>query len=244
MIHVPHSSRFIPDNVRQGLLLSDAELEEELDIVTDHYTDILAYDVAYDIGPCVDIWTNYHSRLVVDVEKMPDDREILSGVGMGAIYTSTHDLKPLRNFADPLLMPDYYIPYVTALSERIHESLEDCNQLVLIDLHSYPSDRLEFEIGDENLPRPEVCLGTGPSTPGWLIDMAKRAFQGFDVAENIPFSGAYVPPGEEGTAHFYSLTIKIRRDVYMHEGTLKLDNGSKSRIVHALSNLISGIIPE
>ncbi len=41
IVHIPHSSIFIPENERLTLCLSDAELHEELLRMTDRYTDDL-----------------------------------------------------------------------------------------------------------------------------------------------------------------------------------------------------------
>ena len=42
IIHVPHSSIFIPPEIRKDILLSDDELESELLGMTDWYTDEFA----------------------------------------------------------------------------------------------------------------------------------------------------------------------------------------------------------
>ena len=41
IFHIPHASRIIPTDVRPALMLSDAELDHELTIMTDAYTDAL-----------------------------------------------------------------------------------------------------------------------------------------------------------------------------------------------------------
>ncbi len=38
ILHVPHSSRHIPADVRAGIVLDDAALERELDHITDAHT--------------------------------------------------------------------------------------------------------------------------------------------------------------------------------------------------------------
>ena len=42
ILHVPHSSRVIPEDIRAEILLDDANLEAELDEMTDSRTDFLA----------------------------------------------------------------------------------------------------------------------------------------------------------------------------------------------------------
>ena len=41
MLHLPHASSFIPEDLRDDFLLSDEELEEELNRITDHATDVI-----------------------------------------------------------------------------------------------------------------------------------------------------------------------------------------------------------
>ncbi len=42
LLHVPHGSRTIPPRVRSGLLLDDAALAREVDLITDAHTQEIA----------------------------------------------------------------------------------------------------------------------------------------------------------------------------------------------------------
>ena len=89
--HIPHSSVVIPERDREAFLLSDAQLERELLLLTDRYTDELFGDVP---GPAV---ISPVSRLVVDMERFEDDElEPMAACGMGVVYTKTHDGRALR----------------------------------------------------------------------------------------------------------------------------------------------------
>lgn len=94
LLHVPHSSRTVPPEVRRGLLLDDAALARELDLLTDAHTAELAA-LATALAPHTP-WrfVNGLSRLVVDPERFPDDREEMSAAGMGAVYTRTAHRAP------------------------------------------------------------------------------------------------------------------------------------------------------
>ena len=39
IIHVPHSSTYIPEEFRNQFIISQSELAYEIEVMTDHYTD-------------------------------------------------------------------------------------------------------------------------------------------------------------------------------------------------------------
>jgi N-formylglutamate amidohydrolase len=163
------------------------------------------------------MFVNDVSRLVVDPERFPDEREEMNAVGMGAVYTRTTHGAILRDEDDgPGLLDEYFHPYAEALTRTVDDRLAATRQVTLIDVHSYPSRPLPYELHATG-PRPPVCLGTDPfHTPPELLRAARDAFG--DTAENTPFAGCYVP-----LAHYRrernvrSIMIEIRRDTYMDE---------------------------
>ena len=75
ILHVPHSSTRIPADVRAGIVLSDAELNQELLRITDSFTDKIAA-VASSASPITPwIFRNDLSRLVIDPERGPARQE-------------------------------------------------------------------------------------------------------------------------------------------------------------------------
>ena len=81
LLHVPHDSTAVPPETAADFLLSADELRQELLCLTDWHTAAL---YASDAEPA-DIVRAEVSRLVVDVERFPDDRdEPCAKVGMGA----------------------------------------------------------------------------------------------------------------------------------------------------------------
>ncbi|GHJ49376.1 hypothetical protein Cs7R123_67180 [Catellatospora sp. TT07R-123] len=217
ILHVPHAATAIPARVRAGLLLDDAELAAELAAMTDAHTDLIA---AYAADAArLRPWTfaNTLSRLVVDPERFPDEREAMAAVGMGAVYTRTSTGAPLRAddpAAAKLLVRRYFEPYAAAMTELVDARLTATGRAVVVDVHSYPRQRLPYEIGGAH--RPEVCLGTdGTHTPSWLVEAARAAFADYDVAFDSPFAGCYVPLKHYGQdSRVTALMIELRRDVY------------------------------
>ncbi|MFM8311094.1 MAG: N-formylglutamate amidohydrolase [Ilumatobacteraceae bacterium] len=221
VIHVPHAGVAIPDDVRSGLLLTDDELREELAAMTDHRTDAIASAAA---AVCdVSVIANRLSRLVVDPERFPDEREEMLAVGMGAVYTQTSRRQPLRHAdaeRDARLLAEYFVPYSAAVAALVERVLDRHGTCTIIDLHSYPTEPLPYELRPA-AHRPGTCIGTDSvHTPEHLRDAALAAFAdvGGGAAVDTPFSGTYVP-----TQHFRhdmrvtSVMIEIRRDLYADE---------------------------
>jgi N-formylglutamate amidohydrolase len=236
ILHVPHAAREIPRTVRAGIALGDEELARELDHITDAHTDRIAEVAA---GRAV---VNRLSRLVVDPERFPDEREEMLAVGMGAVYTRTTHGDALRSEgvdAGPLV-ERYFLPYARAMTEAVADRLAATGRAVIIDVHSYPSRRLPYELHGEG-PRPAVCLGTDSfHTPPVLLDAAREAFGETEL--DTPFSGTYVPLEFYGKRPEVSaLMVEIRRDTYMTEpggpagpGLERL-GGALARLVDAVS---------
>src|SRR3954453_6523663 len=86
ILHVPHSSTHIPPEVRASIVLSDEDLAAELAAMTDADTDMVAHGAAEAAQVRPWIFLNRTSRLVIDPERFPDEREELNAVGMGAVY--------------------------------------------------------------------------------------------------------------------------------------------------------------
>ncbi|MER6912071.1 N-formylglutamate amidohydrolase [Streptomyces sp. NPDC000594] len=220
ILHVPHSARTIPPQVRADIVLDDAALERELDHITDAHTAELAERAA---GACARTpwrFVNRLSRLVVDPERFPDEREEMLSVGMGAVYTRTTHREPLRApELDPAPLIDrYFTPYAEAMTAAVADRLAATGRAVIVDVHSYPSRALPYELHGDG-PRPPVCLGTDPfHTPGALRAAAVEAFAPFGTAVDTPFAGTYVPLRFHGREPAVgALMVEIRRDGYLRE---------------------------
>ncbi|MFD8205129.1 N-formylglutamate amidohydrolase [Streptomyces sp. NPDC059695] len=220
LLHVPHSSREIPPDVREGILLGDEELALELDHITDSHTAEIAAVAAAAAGAAPWRFVNRLSRLVVDPERFPDEREEMLSVGMGAVYTRTTHRAALRSegFDAGPLLDRYFAPYARAMTDVVAERLAVAGRVVIVDVHSYPTGPLPYELHGSG-PRPPVCLGTDAfHTPPALLDAARRAFGGFGVGTDSPFAGTYVPLEHYGRdPRVSALMVEIRRDLYMSE---------------------------
>ena len=245
VLHVPHGSRHVPGPERARILLDDAALALELDRMTDTATDRLAGAAAEAAAQRPWIFENLHSRLVVDPERFPDEREEMRAVGMGAVYTRTSHGEQLRAddpADDRRLIAEYFDPYARAMTDLVEDRLAATGRAVVIDVHSYPSLALPYELHASDA-RPPVCLGTDPlHTPDGLLDAALTAFRGCgETALNAPFSGCYVPLRHYRTRPEVSaLMIEIRRDTYLREPAGPCTSGF-SALTDALTALIDRI---
>ncbi|MFD7552115.1 N-formylglutamate amidohydrolase [Streptomyces sp. NPDC059578] len=221
ILHVPHSSRVVPDRARAGIVLDDAALERELDHITDAHTARIAARAADSAAVTPWRFVNGLSRLVVDPERFPDEREEMAAVGMGAVYTRTTHREPLRaaGFDPRPLVERYFLPYARAVQEAVADRLAATGRAVVIDVHSYPTAPLPYELHGAG-ERPPICLGTDPfHTPKRLTSLAREAFGGFGgTGLDSPFAGTYVPLAFYGRdPRVGALMVEIRRDQYMAE---------------------------
>lgn len=220
VLHIPHDATFIPDEVRPQFLLSDQDLALELQRMTDHFTHALfaaPADEAMVVAAMV-------SRLVVDVERFPDDAlEPMAARGMGALYQVTSQLAPLRRPLSPIereaLMRRWYHPHHERLEAAVDAALNRHGRCLVIDGHSFPGTALPYEGADPGMPRPDICIGTDPfHTPKALEQAFVDAFghSGWKVSVNEPFAGALVPANRyHRDARVIAVMVEINRDLYL-----------------------------
>lgn len=245
ILHIPHSSSLIPDDVRETFVLSDKELKAELLTMTDAFTDELfslangeATRIVYPV-----------SRLVTDPERFTDDsQEPMAQKGLGVVYMKTSEGRVLRDHLSALqrqeLIDRYYRPHHLALRDAVEAELNGRGEALIIDCHSFPASPLPYE-DDQNPDRPDICIGTDRyHTPPELADSLIRSCRevGFSVAVNRPFAGSMVPLDYyEKDSRVQSIMIEINRRLYMDERTGKKNQGFEktlTRIRSALENLL------
>ena len=221
VLHVPHSSTHIPDDVRRGIVLTDEELTVELAAITDADTDKIATGAAELASIRPWIFVNRASRLVIDPERFPDEREELNAVGMGAVYERTTAGAILRTptaTERAELIDEYYTPYAEGIAALVRERLEAVERVTIIDIHSYPLVKNPYELHGDGA-RPEVCVGTDAfHTSAALAEAATSSLANAaptgEVGLNSPFAGCYVPLDQyEQTTAVQAVMLEIRRDV-------------------------------
>jgi N-formylglutamate deformylase len=221
IVHVPHSSRVIPDKVRESICLSDDNLCAELDRLTDHFTDEL-FSVS---TPQAVIHRYPVSRYVVDPERFADDiTEPMAKRGQGAVYTKTVDGQDLRRklTADErnCLLDEYYWPHHIKLDQLAQQALDAHGFVLIIDGHSFPSKPLPVDL-DQSSNRPDFCIGTDEfHSPPELVKLVKDELMkaGYSVGINSPYRGTLVPNKFfNNDDRVKSIMIEINRQLYLQD---------------------------
>ena len=246
ILHVPHASSAIPGYVRAGIVLDDEALAAELARMTDAYTDRMALATADRVTPRPWVFLNRLSRLVVDPERFPDDREEMRTVGMGAVYTRTSGGSVLREPTpdqEAELIGSYFQPYAEMMSSLVDGRLDACGKAVIIDVHSYPRLPLPYELHPDT-PRPELCIGADRfHTDSVILEAVSDAFRGFgEHRVNEPFAGSYVPLSRYGWDHrVSSIMLEIRRDTYTDEATRAPDLEAIDDIARRIAAMVGTV---
>lgn len=238
VLHVPHSSRVIPAKVRREIKLTEDDLAFELEEMTDTDTDLLAFRASVLVQVQPWIFKNNLSRLVIDPERFPDDREIMNEIGMGAVYlrSSTGDsIRDVDSNRDQDLLREYFYPYALAFEGLIQERFTTLGAVTIIDVHSYRMTEHPNGV-HKGARRPPVCLGTDAfHTPAWLVELASQEFSALgEVVANEPYAGTYVP------LSFYEKERKVT-SIMMENREDNLIGVGMEKSAQSLARLIDGV---
>jgi N-formylglutamate deformylase len=242
ILHIPHSSTFIPAEVRRTFLLPDAELAAEELRLVDRYTAELYSGFQ---SPSVIPLVFPVCRLVVDPERFPDDAdEPMARHGQGAVYDKTQDGMALRSPLAPgereRLLDLYYHPHHRRLFDLTTERLTTDGRCLIVDCHSFPHEPFPFE-EHQDRPRPDICIGADEwHTPARLTETLIGFFRkaGLTTAVNHPFAGALVPLlCYRKERRVSAVMIELNRRLYMDEKT-----GAKNAGFTRLRDLVTAAL--
>lgn len=221
VIHIPHSSDNIPEEVMNQFILSASELDYEILRMTDHYTNEL-FDLL-----CATRLVYPFSRLVADPERFREDSlEPMSARGMGAVYVKTADGSNLRSLSAESKresnLQNYYDSHHREFTSHVNSALSQHGSCLIIDAHSFPSSPLPCDMNqDPN--RPSICIGTDSfHTSSEYAEQAVEIFRraGWITKQNDPYMGAIVPNTfYKKTSAVSSIMVEVNKKLYMDETT-------------------------
>lgn len=254
----PHSGRVYPADMTAQAVLDPLTLRSSEDAFVDElYADVprfgaallmATYPRAYvDLNRCT---SELDPALIEGVDKRGVSPRIASGLGViprvvaggRCIYRG----KISRTEAQ-VRLEQVWMPYHTVLGALMDEARAQFGQAVLIDCHSMPREALSAVRGRLGR-RPDIVIGDryGASASASIVIEVERAFraQGFEVARNVPFAGAYVverygrPSGQ-----CHAVQVEIDRSLYMDEArvTRRSDFAEIKARVAAAAHQISQI---
>lgn len=215
IIHIPHSSLYIPNEYRKTSFLEKNELDIENEFMCDLYIDKLVNNKNQTI-------IFKYSRLYCDVERFRDDSEVMNKYGMGYIYTKTSLGKDMfkPSVKDKNKIDKIYNEHHDLFDEMVSKILDKYKKCIIIDLHSY-SDELVYRLFGYN-DAPDICLGVEENYYSKeIVDYITKSFNkfGYSVKINYPYSGSFVPNRfyNKVNTGIVSVMIEINKRVYIND---------------------------
>ena len=233
IINIPHSSTYIPEPFLEGVAINKEELQQEVELLTDLYTDDLFANKDCNIIRA-DI-----SRIVCDMERFRDDsKEQMSNVGMGVIYTQTSKGKKLIEFDSEYrntILKEYYDSYYNKFEELTSSILNRYGRCIIIDGHSFSVELLK-RLGIPYKNSPDICIGFDDEfCDSDILNILKQHFEknGLAVALNYPYVGSIVPNRyyNKKDSRVKSLMIEVNKSIYLDDNNQKNANYSKIKII-------------
>lgn len=241
VIHVPHSSRLIPDEFCDQFGCTQDQIDDAHASLVDHDTDVMASGLTQ-------VVRFPFSRLLLDVERFwDDDAEPMAAVGMGAIYSVDHELRSLNRRvteSDKAKLRRLYDDHHRALEAAVDAGLAEHGRCLIIDLHSYPTEKLHYEISTGH--RPQLCIGSDQfHTPTQLFGQVEKIVDEhrFESGVNSPFQGNIVPLKHyQKDPRVTTVMLEWRRDTYQTNGVT--DPPGLAKIARVIADLVKTIEAE
>lgn len=224
ILHIPHSSTFIP--CYEGYVVNNSFLQNEILQLTDWYTDEL-YHSENDITIKAEF-----SRIFCDPERFTDDtREVMAQYGMGVLYKKSDSGKIIREVSSELrqrVLKEYYNKHHERLYTAVNNQLRQYNNAWIVDCHSFPDKPFKRDL-NKNPNRPDFNIGTNDfHTPPKLLNAALDFFRskGYSVGIDWPYSGTLVPLAYSNkNRKVKSIMLEINRKLYLKDSTNKKTDG-------------------
>lgn len=230
----PHSGNAMPEGFVRSTLLTELQIRSSEDAFVDRL-----YEAAPQLGspillaraPRAFVDLNRGAdeldpALIEGIERKTTNPRIVSGLGVipRVVANGRHIYRgKLSLDAAYDRISKYWRPYHDALQMLFDETKKDFGEAILVDCHSMPVEALESV--SQSGKRPDIVLGDrfGASCRESVTERVAAAFerQGFRVARNMPFAGAYIAQHYgRPSINQHVIQIEINRALYMDERTI------------------------
>lgn len=251
----PHSGRDYPVSMMRSSVLGGQTIRSSEDAFVD-----TLFATAPDHG--APLLLAGLPRAFVDLNRSPDELDpaliegakrqghnprVASGLGViprvvangRAIYRGKLSLREAQARLDQV-----WHPYHAELRRLLDAAFREHRQSVLIDCHSMPREAVDSVVR-AGVRRPDVVLGDrfGAAASGEVVDLVEAAFrsEGFNVARNTPFAGAYITQAYGRPAQGrHAVQVEIDRGLYMDEQRIK-PNRDFDSVAAALHRVIARV---
>ena len=223
LIHVPHSSIYLPDEFYKRSILSKEKIEKENIFISDYLIDTF-------IPENVNIIKFEYSRMFCDVERFKEgEKEIMSKYGMGVIYEKDHNGNNFIILDDKYkenIIKNIYDKHHKLLDDKVTDILKTHSKAYIIDLHSFSEKFVKKVLNKGKCP--DICVGYDDGYCNInLINMIVNHFKsyGYTVKINYPYSGSIIPNKyfKENNTSINSFMIEINKNLYL-DNNVKLNN--------------------
>jgi N-formylglutamate amidohydrolase len=233
LIHIPHSSKNIPDK-----FLTDYKCGlEHINKIKETYTDIYTDEIFKPLLIKSSFVISKYSRVLFDVERFFDDKlEEMSKRGLGWFYTKSlidgRDIRSKENKKNMKDIESLYKKHHLELDEKVDFILEKYNECTIIDCHSFTPDRDFFKL-QEGKKIPDICIGFEEETKDDnLINIIKEVFSDYYIEFNFPYTGSLISNKHYGKdKRVKSVMIELNKDIYMDKNLILKDEEKFSFLV-------------
>lgn len=232
----PHSGRDYPADFLAASQLDTAQLRSSEDAYVDRLFAraplygapllcALAPRAYVDLNRAVD---ELDPAVIEGIDRAAHNPRISSGLGViprvvagsRAIYRGKISASEAQKRLDR-----YWRPYHAVLQELMDSTHASFGEAILIDCHSMPHEAIDAHARAGQV-KPDVVLGDrfGAAASRAVVDQIEAVFaaQGFRVARNSPFAGAYIAQHYgRPLSHKHVIQVEIDRGLYLDEARVE-----------------------
>lgn len=237
LVTIPHGSTFVPKDLRNLMGLTDFQIKRQSDPFTDQIFDV----------PNAHVLKGRISRLVVDLNRAPDDIEMEHQLSNRGVVVSV-DIDGNQIYKTPP-SPEAIVDRVQNYHYAFHEKIEELKPQMrfMLDCHSMRSvtPATKPESGKE---RADIVLGNRHFTTcsRVMTRLIMKFFEdrGFSVKVNEPFTGRFIIGYHCSRNGFPGIQIELNEKLFMNTKTYRPNKKSIQGFNRVMSELVEYIYYE